>query len=123
MEAIAILSIANLLVDYFENGPYAVAKGIIISAIPGSEVVDLVSATNYVFDLNGNYNGRISSSSYKKINLESSEITNFQEVTFALNRYDFPKLVKQKFETFNPPTFEDMDFPQFDSGEFPDYDS
>ena len=89
MEAFTILSAVKILIDFFEDNYTGVATGILLTGIPGSELVTLGDSTHYLFDTRGNRQGTKDINGLKYIPINSFKLINENEVRIgfeAINR-------------------------------------
>ena len=101
MDAWTVFGAVKLFLEIIEGGPGAAVKGILMSGIPYSEVLDVGEVVFGLFDLGGNYNGAIVMTDEQYIPLSNIKLLDKDQLSTALAQRDFPALARKKFATMN----------------------
>jgi hypothetical protein len=115
MDGFAIFSGIKLFLEIIQDGPSAIAKGIIMSVIPGNTIID-IAETFGLFDLNGNYCGEVNVEGLTEVSMSNIRLLNEAELMTSLKQIDFPALAQLDFRKFQERTF-----PSFDGRKFPEF--
>ncbi len=108
MDAWTIFGAVKLFLDVIEGGPSAAIKGILMSGVPYSEILDVGEVVFGLFGLDGSYQGTVVLREDQRVPLSSIKLLGQESLTTALAKYNFPELAQRRFATIRK-----RDFPKF----------
>lgn len=108
MDAWTVFGMVKLFLEVVEGGPSAAVKGILMSGIPYSEILDAGEVVFGLFDLGGSYSGTVVMREDQYVSPSSIKLLNKEQLTTALAQRDFPALARKQFATMK-----DRQFPKF----------
>ena len=97
MDAWTIFSGLKLFLEIIEGGPSAAIKGILMSGIPYSEVLDVGEVVFGLFGLDGSFQGSVVLDEDQYIPSSRLELLGKDKLTQALAHRDFPELASRTF--------------------------
>lgn len=112
MDAWTVFGAVKLFLDIVEGGPKAAIKGILMSGVPYSDVLDAGEVVFGLFGLDGSYSGTVVMKEEQRIPLSSVKLVERERLTTALAEHDFPALAQRKFSTMGRHEFRRREFPK-----------
>jgi len=97
MDAWTIFGAVKLFLDIIDGGPKAAVKGVLMSGVPGHEILDAGEVAYGLFNLNGDYQGNTIVRKDQYVSLSSVKLLERDRLTVSLSELNFPKLAQLQF--------------------------
>jgi hypothetical protein len=113
MDAWTVFGAVKLFLDIIEGGPRAAIKGILMSGVPYSDLLDVGEVVFGLFGLDGRYRGTVVLREEQRVPLSTVELLGKERLTTALAQRDFPTLARRQFAAIEKQRFQKREFPKF----------